>query len=557
MPLSLAPRRVLLLLLLLLLTPWPGVGQAPRKQWDRTLGSDDLDSPRAVLPTPDGGSLVGGSSWVGSSGDKTQAGYGTHDGWLVKLNAQGQPQWDKTYGGQGSEGIDVIRALPDGGYLLGGSSSSGPSGTRTQPNRGSLDFWLVKVDAQGQQQWDHAYGGSGEEQLWEVLLTPDGGYILGGSSKSPVSGEKSQASQGDWDYWLVKVDAQGQKQWDRTYGGAQLDFATALTLTADGGYLLGGYSASGSSGDKTEASRGFHDYWVVKLDAQGRKQWDRTLGGAGYEELRALHSLRDGGYLLAGSSQGGATGDRTETKGGSSDKDFWLVNLDATGTKRWDHAYGSTDDQVLTACQPTPDGGFLLGGTRSGFGDVSADITEASRGAVDFWLLQVDAQGRKVWDKTLGSKHDDRMQALQLTPDGGAIVVGSSSGPISGEKSETPRGKGFDTGFGLEYLSDYWIVKLGPALVTATRAAAESEPLQVWPNPTRGGVTLQLPAAAPRTGLLLQVLDATGRLVVAQPLVVGASGKVTVELGAQPPGLYYLRVQGSQGEALGQRVVLH
>lgn len=136
-------------------------------------------------------------------------------------------------------------------------------------------------------------------------------------------------------------------------------------------------------------------------------------------------------------------------------------------------------------------------------------------------------------------------------------MVGRSTGPISGEKSETPRGRGFDAGFGPEYLSDYWVVKLGPALITATRPAANAEPLQVWPNPTRGRVRLQLPAAAPRSGLQVQLLDATGRLVVAQPLEVGPSGEVTVELGAQQPGLYYLRVQGPQGDAWGQRVVLH
>src|SRR6478672_11244232 len=112
--------------------------------------------------------------------------------------------------------------------------------------------------------WDKTFGGTGNEWLYVLHQTSDGGYILGGSSTSPISGDKSQSARGMYDYWVVKIDASGNKLWDKTFGGSQHESLPSLQETADGGYILGGWSNSGINGDKSQASKGTYDYWIVK-----------------------------------------------------------------------------------------------------------------------------------------------------------------------------------------------------------------------------------------------------------------------------------------------------
>src|SRR6187397_2897138 len=128
-------------------------------------------------------------------------------------------------------------------------------------------------------QWDKTIGGSGDDILLSVQQTSDNGFILGGRSQSSISGDKTEDNKGLHDYWVVKLDANGNKLWDKTFGGSADDFLQSVKQTIDGGFILGGWSLSTISGDKTENSKGESDYWVVKIDVNGNKIWDRTIGG--------------------------------------------------------------------------------------------------------------------------------------------------------------------------------------------------------------------------------------------------------------------------------------
>src|SRR5690606_9304903 len=145
-------------------------------------------------------------------------------------------------------------------------------------------------------------GGSGDDFLHITAPTPDGGYLLGGYSYSSASGDKSENSKGGSDYWVVKIDGSGNKVWDKTFGGSGEDILYSTTPTPDGGYLLGGYSASPASGNKSENSKGSYDYWIVKIDGSGNKVWDKTFGGSDNDILHSTTPSPDGGFLLAGSS---------------------------------------------------------------------------------------------------------------------------------------------------------------------------------------------------------------------------------------------------------------
>jgi len=161
--------------------------------------------------------------------------------------------------------------------------------------------------------WDKRFGGTEDDELRSFQQPTDGGYILGGSSESGVGGDKTQSSYAVYDYWVVKIDSFGNKQWDKSFGGTDNDHLSSLIQTIDQGYILGNWSYSGISGDKTQVSWGSSDYWIIKIDSLGNKEWDKDFGGTSTEEyFENINQTPDGGYLLSGMSYSTAGGDKSE-----------------------------------------------------------------------------------------------------------------------------------------------------------------------------------------------------------------------------------------------------
>ena len=269
----------------------------PAKMWDKTFGGNGVENMASIQQTSDGGFILGGYSTSGISGDKSQASVGTVDFWVIKLDVIGNKIWDKTFGGSANDPLYSIQQTSDGGFILGGISLSGVGGDKSQPNKGNADYWIVKIDANGNKLWDKTYGGSGNDYFRYIRQTSDGGYILCGNSESGISGDKSQNSLGGFDYWLLKLDGNGNKVWDKTIGGSGSEEFHQLQQTSDGGYILGGGSTSGVSGHKSQTSFGGYDFWIIKLNGSGNKVWDKTLGGNGSDILQSLQQTTDGGYI--------------------------------------------------------------------------------------------------------------------------------------------------------------------------------------------------------------------------------------------------------------------
>jgi len=307
---------------------------------------------------------------------------------LFSFSLFSQPviEWDKTIGGNLHDALrNGLQQTTDGGYILGGSSESDISPDKTENSKGSNDYWVVKLDSTGIVQWDKTIGGNSSDALYRLEQTTDRGYILGGSSVSDSSGDKTENSKGDWDYWLVKIDSTGIVQWDKTIGGNSDDVLRSLQQTTDGGYVLGGWSSSDISGDKTENSTGLSDCWVVKLDASGTVQWDNTIGGNSIDALHSLQQTSDGGYMLGGYSDSNISGDKTgSSKGGD---DYWVVKLDSSGVVQWDNTIGGNSTDWLYSLQQTTDGGYILGGFSDS--DNSGDKTENDKGGNDYWVVKL------------------------------------------------------------------------------------------------------------------------------------------------------------------------
>jgi hypothetical protein len=348
--------------------------------------------------------------------------------------------WEGVFGGLGSDGLRSMQRTSDSGFVLGGWSSSGPGGNKNTENHGDFDFWIVKADAQGACQGEANFGGRNFDELQVVRQTSDNGFILAGSSFSNAGGNKTTPNYGQRDFWIVKTDSLLTKQWEVNFGGNNDDIAKAILETSDGGFLIGGWSGSLTNGF------GWDDFWVLKLDRNGSKLWDRAYGGVGADRLYAMIPADDGGFVLGGTSSSIVSGNKST--GALGYIDFWLVRIAGDGSKIWDKSFGGQGENTLTALLQTSDGGFLAGGYSNALGQ-TGNKTSPGFGNDDFWVLKLDREGNKTWERSFGGNIQDQLNALAEDSDGGFLLGGFSRSGNSGNKTVTSYGS-----------SDYWIVKL-------------------------------------------------------------------------------------------------
>ncbi|HEX2533656.1 MAG TPA: hypothetical protein VHK69_07970 [Chitinophagaceae bacterium] len=508
--------------------PLTGHSQAPPvRVWDKVMGGAEGDYATMILPGANGSYLLAGTIGVRTTNPATpNFSIINPKIYLVKMDAAGNELWTRTFGGSEAEYPGGVIATTDGGYLVYASSYSPVSGNKTAPLKGGYDFWLIKLDASGNKQWDKSYGGNSDDQALTAIATEDGGYLVGGTSRTDANGDKSGASRGSYDYWILKLDASGNKQWDKTYGGNFEDRLVSIQKPQNGGYLLVGHSNAWVSGTKTLAGNGDHDYWLVRIDAAGNKLWEKTLGGTGRDWLTSAIPTDEGGYLLGGWSESPASGEKTGASRGG--RDYWVVKTDSLGNREWDVTAGGSSNEELYDLLPVA-GGYLLGGwSASG---ISGEKTAARKGLEDYWLVQLGSSGAIQWNKTFGGNDEDELQDMATTPDGGLLLFGNSWSSVSGDKSVP----------GISGSMDWWLVKAGPSysiqtgsLVSATICA---------------GSTVQVPYTATGTyngnnTFMTQLSDASGSFAFPRNLALisstALSGAISSEIPVNtPPGTGY------------------
>ncbi|MEW6157825.1 MAG: hypothetical protein AB1813_10355 [Verrucomicrobiota bacterium] len=298
------------------------------KLLERVL-TQESDPPIEVLQTALDGSFFAGAT-VNPLGPENPNGA---DFWILRVNANGERIFEMVLGGPGPEKLSVLQPIADGGVLLGGNSASPPGRDKSSPYFGGLgDYWIVRLDAAGFKLWENSFGGEGEDRLHAVVSLADGGFLIGGSSNSLPGGNKSSPNFGSSDFWIVRVAANGARLWDRSYGGGDLEELAGVEWMQSGGFLLSGSSSSAPGASKLSAAAGLLDYWLVRIDSEGRKLWEKSFGGADRDQLAGVRQLADGGLLLGGSSESPASGIKTAAQWGGID--FWVLRLEALDLSR-------------------------------------------------------------------------------------------------------------------------------------------------------------------------------------------------------------------------------
>lgn len=346
--------------------------------WSQTYGGAGQEVAHWLVGTSDGGYALAGYTRDFGAPE------GDGDFWLVKTDANGNMEWNQTYGGVLNDYARALIETKNGGYVIAG---------------GLWNFWLVKTDAYGNMEWNQTYGGAGTDRAYSVVETSDGGYALAGSTWSFGAGKD--------DFWLVKTDRYGNLEWNRTYGGARSDSASSFVVTSDGGFALAGDTFLINSSDP--------DFLLIKTDDRGNMEWNQTYD-SWWDHASSVVETSDGGYVIAGFA-GSYFGIG----------DFWLVKTDGNGNMEWDKKH----DQSLNSLVETSDGGFALAGVTESFDHGFHN---------DFWLVKTDSYGNIEWSQTHGGLEDDIAHSLVETSDGGYAIAGYTYSFGAGD-------------------SDFWLVK--------------------------------------------------------------------------------------------------
>jgi len=312
-------------------------------QWNVSYGGPNWDGANSLVATSDGGYAIAGST--GSFGA------GSMDYWLIKTDSSGNMQWNKTYGGGGTEYGRAVIESSDGGYLVAGHAFSSVA-------EGRENFWLVKTDLSGNLEWSQTYGGTESELAYSIVEAPEGGYAVAGYAGS--FGAKNNC-------WLVRTDSLGNMHWNKTFSARGSFGSHSLVLTSDYGFALTGMAYPYSFNSS--------DLWIAKTDASGDLEWQQTYNGKGMEHAYALVSTSDGGYAVAGFT----------TPASAEETDCLLVKTDASGNMQWNKTYGGPSADAAYSMVQTTDGGYALAGSWS-------YLTNSYLGG-SVWLIKTDSEG--------------------------------------------------------------------------------------------------------------------------------------------------------------------
>lgn len=433
--------RIIFLINLTLIVTFTISAQAPEIEWSHSYGGSSDELGRSIEKTANGNYVIAGGAE--STNDDVLGHHGTsefQDYWLLNILPDGTINWQKSYGGTAGETATDIHQTTDGGYIVSGYTES--SDGNVTDHIGYFDYWILKLNPSGTISWKKSFGGTLGEFLNDVIETPDGGFIGIGYAHSTDFDVTENFGQND--YWVVRLDASGNLLWQKSYGGSDDDIGMSVVNSQEGGFLLGGYSRS-EDGD-VESNHGNYDVWLVKINDDGDITWERAYGGNNIEYHAGLIQNSDGDYMVCNSTVSADNGNVSGNHYPNTTYDYWIFKINQDGNLFWQKCYGGTGIDYGQNIIESPDKGYLIvGNSTSNDGDVSGhhDISYTT----DYWVVKINGEGDLQWQKCLGGSWWDSGNDIEVTDDGGIMVLGNSE---SSNYDITDHHGSYD----------YWLVKL-------------------------------------------------------------------------------------------------
>ena len=375
--------------------------------WDKTFGGNGEDMGFSIIQTENGGYAVSGctildreerkDTWRAKLGYVELTEEKRQDFWIIKINKNGNIEWDEAFGENGPDIANSIIQTKDGGYAV--------AGFIWTIYAGKQDIWIIKLDENGNKEWDKTFDKDKNDVAYSIIQTKDGGYAIAASTGFKLWGEAN--------CWVIKLDAKGNMEWENSFGGTGWDEIFSIVQTKDGSFVTTGCVWSKGAG------RG--DIHVAKLDKNGDLLWDKTFGGNENDEAYSIIQTDDEGYAVTGFTVLEDTGDR----------DIWVIKLDKAGNKIWDKTLGGASEDWANSIVQTEDEGYMVAGWTKSMG----------AGKTDVWIVKLDKNGDLLWDKTFGGSENDEAHSIVQTEDRGYAIAGWTKSKRTGN-------------------SDVWILKL-------------------------------------------------------------------------------------------------
>lgn len=385
----------------------------------KTFGGTKNETANDVIATVDGGYIVLGYT-QSNDGDITDKVNESYSYWLLKFDENNQLQWSKTYGGTNDERGQSIIQTNDGGYLISGFSKSSDEDVTT--NFGSNDYWIVKLDPNGNISWEKSFGFSGTDQAFSAIQTLDGGYLITGTLDVTASNQQGNDRNSlsnrhaGGDYWAIKLDQNGTKEWRRFFGGSNTDTANDVIQTDDGGFLMIGLSDSFDI--DISNNKGTYDFWIVKINSTGDLVWEKSYGGEESDQAYGISETSDGNFIITGDTRSNNI-DITSNYGSS---DVWTIKINPLGDIIWQKTFGGSSFDTSKAIVPSRDGGFYItGNSRS----INNDLT-SNKGNNDVWVLKISESGNLEWQKSIGGAEIDLAFGIAELNNNSIVIVGES-----------------------------------------------------------------------------------------------------------------------------------
>jgi gliding motility-associated-like protein len=410
-----------LLLIFYLLVYYNTNAQTPTLQWEKSMGGPGADSHNDIKTTADGNFIAVGFS-TSNSGNISGA-HGGIDAYVTKFTKNGTTIWSKLFGGNLDEAFGSIIQTPDGGYICVGYTTS--NNDNVSGNHGSYDIWVVKLAGDGTLQWQKCFGGSNYDRGGSIIPTNDGNYLIAGSTNS-TDGDV-QGNHGNTDYWLFKISPSGNLLWQKCFGGSYSETPSSVIQTSDNGFIVCGSTSSNDgdvSGSHNLPNSYNNDSWVVKLDGNGNLQWQKCYGGVGFlAGASQIIQTTWGDYFILGNIflnvPSITSGDITTYYG---NYDIWGIDIDNNGTIQWQKTLGGTGYDRGNTVINTSDGQLLLvGGSSSNNHDISG-----GHGGNEYLAIKLNSIGTIQWQLCLGGSSSEEASSVLQTGSCEYILTGSS-----------------------------------------------------------------------------------------------------------------------------------